>query len=122
MAYGGTPVKHNGLHPEIFARIYPGVTEEKFVAMYASTQAQITEQSRKIQQEEYITCLLLWQLSNANFSGLKMKLADKLLVGGKNAAVCPSTLCTRVGPLPVGPNNMACYSAGPTIDTPTTTE
>ena len=73
LAYEGLPVRHSGLHSETFAQMYLEVTQEKFSLMDSTIQAEMTAKSRGAQQEEYLTCLLLQQLSNMCFGELKTK-------------------------------------------------
>ena len=93
LAHVGAWGQHNGLHPETFARMNPEVTQKNIVLIDATTQAQMTAKSQEAQQEDYLVCLLLRQLFNAQFSKLKTKLTNEVLVRGKNSTVVyPTTL------------------------------
>ena len=93
MAHGGAPGQHGSIYTKKFTQMYLDVTQEKFTTMAPTTQEEMMGKSREAKQEEYLTCLILRQSSNARFSELKTKLANKVLVGSTNSnGIYPTTL------------------------------
>ena len=92
--------------------MYPDVIQEKSNLMDSTMQAEMTTKSREAQQEEYLAFLLLQQSSNACFSELKTKLANKVLVGGKNFTVIYPTTLNGMARLLRGHKNLVSNHGG----------